>query len=167
MLDKVLIHLCLKGDFTMNQFYDSSSLRLYADGSRRCLIQECARDMHLCVKIETCHRCQMLFFSVSHSKGSGDHISLFSILYLIKKKKIQLTFGVLVHFPFLASFIYAISSSSVSWRKEKKTEWRAKWTSKSNSVGSKVKFGHCHYKDNMSGRLPASKPFALLGWTCV
>lgn len=39
---------------------------------------------------------------------------LYSTFNKAWRKKIRLTFGILVHFPFLASLIYAISSSSVS-----------------------------------------------------
>lgn len=109
-LDTVLIHLCLKGNFTMNQFYESSSLRTCPDGSRGCLIQECARDLHLCVKIEKRRKAKRDSFSVSHSKGSGDHVSLFSISYLliIKKYSLPLAFWCTFHFWHLLYMQYPV-----------------------------------------------------------
>lgn len=109
----------------MNQFYESSSLRMCPDGSWCCVIQ-CARVLHLCVEIEMHYRCLMLLFSVSHSKGSRDHILLFSISYLIKKKKkhynLPLVFWCTFHFWHLLYMQYPVVLCP---KKKQKTKWRA------------------------------------------
>lgn len=65
-----------------------------------------------------------------------------------KGKKLQ-TFGVLVDFPFLASFIYAISSSSVSWKQ----------TNKVNSCIKQIlSFPNC---------LLVAAGLCVLGWSCL
>lgn len=61
----------------------------------------------LCVKLETMPL-------IANAQETTFLHSIFNKVWRKKKKKTWLTFGVLVHFPFLASLIYAISSSSVS-----------------------------------------------------
>lgn len=155
----------------MNQFYESSSLRTCPDGSRGCLIQEYARDLHLCVKIEIRRRAKRGSFQFLILKAQESTFLFFSISYLliIKEYSLPLAFWCTFHFWHLLYMQYPVvlcPEKKKTTQNEALTELlnQTVFVAKSNSLmAALVQCG-----DNMSGRCPASKlPVASGLWLSV
>lgn len=115
----------------------------------------------------------MRFFSVSHSKGSGDHVSLLRISYLliIKKYSLPLAFWCTFHFWHLLYMQYPVvlcpeKKKETTKQNEALTELlnQTVFVAKSNSPMAAL----VQCEDNMSGRRPAAKlPVAAGLWLSV